>query len=181
MPILRKRIPCRSPAALAFAPALSALVTAAAWAASPDLATAKLTPAQQLQHADALSVAAKSPAVAKALAAGKAAPAAPGATAQAKALAVAAASSTCTTRDSPAPANPASGPYVPAKYNSAVPLAQRLALAKKAPPSAKGPPNWAFVSIPSKPAIGQGKAPPQLAWPQAAGPGAPKVSPPPGE
>ncbi len=181
MPILRNGIPYRSPAALAFAPVLSALVTAAAWAASPDLATAKLTPAQQLQHADALSVAAKSPAVAKALAAGKAAPAAPGATAQAKAIAAAAVSHTCTTQSVSTEANPASGPYVPAKYTSAVPLAQRLALAKKSPPSAKGQVNWAFVSLASKPAAGPGKGPPQLVWPVAAGPGAPKLSPPPSE
>lgn len=161
--------------------ALSTALTNSSLASGAAPTPATLSAAQQAKHADVLAIAAQRPAINKALTNGKAAPAAPGATAQAKALAVAAASSTCTTRDSPAPANPASGPYVPAKYNSAVPLAQRLALAKKAPPSAKGPPNWAFVSIPSKPAIGQGKAPPQLAWPQAAGPGAPKVSPPPGE
>lgn len=177
MPILR--LPFCSPAALVLAPVLSALVTAAAWAASPDLATAKLTPAQQLQHADALGVAAKHPAVAKALAAGKAAPAAPGATAQAKAMAAAAVSHTCTTQAVATEDKPASGAYVPAKFTSAVPLAQRLALAKKSPPSAKGPPNWAFVSLAGKPAAGPGKGPPQLVWPVAAGPGAPQMAPPP--
>lgn len=161
--------------------ALSTGLTNSSLAGGSAPTPATLSAAQQVKYAYMLAITVRRPAVSKALTSGKAAPAAPSATAQAKALAVAAASSNCTTRDSPTPANPASGPYVPAKYTSAVPLAQRLALAKKSPPSAKGPPNWAFVSVPSKPAIGQGKARPQRVWPVAAGLGAPKLSPPPSE
>lgn len=166
-------------AAVAIATMVTAALAPAALAATPVLPGVALTAEQQAKHADALSIAAKSPAVAKALATGKAAPAAPGATAQAKALATAAATPGCATQPGAVDAKEKPGTYVQAKFSSAVPLSQRLAQSKNTPPSAKGEPNWAFVSVAGKSAIGKGKGPPQLVWPVATGPGAPKLGLPP--
>lgn len=159
--------------------ALAAFLANSASAADSVPILSTLTAAQQAKYADVLAIAAQRPAVSKALTTGKAAPAAPGATAEAKALALAAATPHCTTRDDAPQAKTAPLAYVPGKFSAKVSLNQRLALASKAAPAAKGPVNWAFVGLPGKAAAGSGKPKPQLAWPVAAGPGAPKVAPPP--
>lgn len=159
-------------AACACATTLLASLSAQAAEQAAPLDPSKLTPQQQSQYASVLAIAAKSPAVGKALASGKVGPAAPGATDQPKAASGADSAGGCKTEpESPAAKSP-QGTYVPPKYTSSVTLAQRLALAKKSPPSAKGAPNWSFVSVTGKAPTGAGKPAPALVLPVTTGLGA---------
>ena len=173
----------RSPSVwMACGSACALLSSLAAYAAAPlaPLDPNKLTPQQQSQYASVLAIAAKNPAVGNALASGKVAPAASGATDQAKAPNSADAAGGCKTEPEAPGAKSPQGTYVPPKYTSSVSLAQRLAQAKKSPPSAKGAPNWTFVSVTGKGPTGAGKPAPALVLPAAAGAGA-STSPAPGK